>query len=260
MAAIGVFDMTKVMSVRNNISGPIVKPTKRTAFASVRYNTSDSVAADFMPTQRAALASARTKTYGPIVAKEKRTAHVTVCNNTSYPLVGVSVVHKYSNVYKNQHQWGVIHPSETPSDYMEVEYNTGFLTTGLDWWLVSWFSTDMRTLYYSDPTNFRGLLDTMESYAPDAIAAAAGAVVGLSSSLTGPGAVGAAMAAAVAAKATTSALFNDESTAGFKEHLLRDEDANAVTVIVINPDLTITFNSPSGVSNTVSSSKPAPGQ
>lgn len=257
MAAIGVFDMTKVMStVRNNTSGPIVadvKPTKRTAFASVRYNTSGSVAADFMPTQRAALASARTKTYGPIVAVTKCTARVTVSNNTSDSLLGVSVIHKYSSVYRSQHLWHVIPPGETPSDDMEVDYNTGFLTTGLDWWYVSWFSTDMKTIYYSNPKNLSGLLDIVDCSAPYLIAAAAAAVAG--GETDSPAAVAAVAAAALA---TTSVLFNNDKVAGYKEHLLRDEDANALTVIVINPDLTITFKSPSGDSKSDSSSEPYP--
>ena len=187
----------------------------------------------------------------------KRTAFVSVRNNTSGPLVAVSVVHKYSDNYKNQCQWGIIQPNEIPSDNMEVQYNTGAFTTGRDWWVVTWYSTDMKTLYYSNPNNFRDIIDKLEGIAPDAIAAAAGALASLPASLTGPGAVAAAAAAAVAAKVTTSALFNSESTAGFKQHILREEDEGALTEIVINADLTITFKSKSGNSDTVSASKPA---
>lgn len=187
----------------------------------------------------------------------KRTAFASVRNNTSGPLVAVSVVHKYSDNYSNQHQWGIIQPDEIPSDYMEVEYNTGAFTTGRDWWVVTWYSADMNTLYYSNPNNFRDIIDKLESIAPDAIAAAAGALAALPASLTGPGAVAAASAAAVAAKVTTSALFNSEGTAGFKQHILREEDEGALTEIVINADLTITFQSNSGTSDTVSASTQA---
>jgi hypothetical protein len=190
----------------------------------------------------------------------KRTAFASVRNNTSGPLVAVSVLHKYSDNYKDQHQWGIIQPGEIPSDRMQVEYNTGAFTTGRDWWIVTWYSPDMKTLYYSNPNNFRDIIDKLESVAPDAISAAAGAVAGLGTSLTGPGAVAAAAAAAVAAKATTSALFNSEGTAGYKQHILRTEDEGQLTEIVINADRTITFKSRSGNSDTVSASKPAPGQ
>ena len=62
----------------------------------------------------------------------KRTALATVRNNTSEPLVGVSVVHKYSDDYSHQHQWGIIQPGELASETLEVEYNTGAFTTGKD--------------------------------------------------------------------------------------------------------------------------------
>lgn len=189
----------------------------------------------------------------------KRTAYAAVRNNTSEPLVGVSVVHKYSDNFKNQQQWGIIQPGEITADSLTVEYNTGEFTTGRDWWVITWYSKDMKTLYYSNPNNFRNIIDALESVAPDAIAAAAGATAGLSTSLTGPGAVAAATATAVAAKATTAGLFNSEGTAGFKQHILRAEDEWQVTEIVINADRTITFKSKSGNSDTVSASKNAPG-
>ena len=187
----------------------------------------------------------------------KRTALATIRNNTSEPLVGTSVVHKYSDNYKHDHQWGVIQPGELAAETMEVEYNTGAFTTGRDWWVVTFYSPDMSTLYYSDPANFRGIFDSLESVAPDMIAAAAGAIAALPAGLSGPGAVGAAVAAAAAAKATTEGLFNGEGTDGFKQHILREEDEGAVTEIVINGVRSITFKSNSGDSDTVTSSKPA---
>ena len=185
----------------------------------------------------------------------KRTALASVRNNTDAPIVGVSVVHKYSDNYANEQQWGIILPGELGSEQLEVEYNTGAFTTGRDWWVVTWYNPEMTTLYYSDPENFRGIIDSLENIAPDAIAAAAGAIAGLAGSLSGPGAVAAAVGAAAVAKTTTSALFNSESTDGFKQHILREEDEDAFTEIVINGDRTITFKSNSGNSDTVSSEK-----
>lgn len=186
----------------------------------------------------------------------KRSAQVSVRNDTDTPLIGVSVVHKYSDNYKEDYQWGIIPPGEIPGDHLTVEYNTGAFTTGRDWWVITWFSEDLQTLYYSDPNNFRDIIDALENLAPDTIAAVAGAIAGLGGSWTGPGAVAAAAGAAALAKGTTTALFNSESTDGFKQHILREEDEDALTEIVINADRTITFRSNSGNSDTVSSSKP----
>lgn len=185
----------------------------------------------------------------------KRSALVSVRNNTDTPLVGVSVVHKYSDNYKHEHQWGIIPPGELPEDKLTVEYNTGAFTTGRDWWVVTWFSPDMKTLYYSDPNNFRGIIDGLENLGPDVIAAVAGAIAGLAGSLSGPGAVAAAAGAAAAAKVVTTGLFNSEGTDGFKQHILREEDEDSVTEIVVNGDRSITFKSNSGNSDTVTSEK-----
>lgn len=185
----------------------------------------------------------------------KRTARVSVRNNTDTPIVGVSVVHKYSDDYSHEHQWGIIQAGEIPDETLEVEFNTGAFTTGRDWWVVTWFSPDMTTLYYSDPNNFRGIIDGLENIGPDVIAAVAGALAGLSTSLSGPGAVAAAAGAAAAAKTVTTGLFNSEATDGFKQHILRSEDEDELTEIVINGDRSITFKSNSGSSDTVTSEK-----
>jgi len=190
------------------------------------------------------------------LAVTKRTAAVSVRNNSDKPLVGVSVIHKYGNNYKNQQQWGIVQPGKLGSEHLTAEYNTGAFTTGRDWWFVSFYSPDMKMLYYSDPDNVRDIVDKLEGVAPDAMAAAAGAMAALPSSLSGPGSVAAAIAAAVAAKSTTSSLFNSEGTAGFKQHILRSEDEAGLTEIVINSDYTITFKSKSGTSDTVTSHKP----
>ncbi|PKS05649.1 hypothetical protein jhhlp_008168 [Lomentospora prolificans] len=76
----------------------------------------------------------------------KRTAKVVIRNNTSNPIAAVGVAHKYSDDYKNSGSWGIVQPGEVTEETMEVEYNTGFLTTGRDWWLVTWYSMDMKTL------------------------------------------------------------------------------------------------------------------
>ncbi|KAF7557474.1 hypothetical protein G7Z17_g744 [Cylindrodendrum hubeiense] len=185
----------------------------------------------------------------------KRTANVSVRNNTDNAIVAISIVHKYSDDYTNEGQWGIIAPGELAEDTMEVEYNTGAFTTGRDWWVVTWFNPEMTTQYFSDPENFRNIIDALEKVAPSAVGAAAGAIAGLASSWTGPGAIAARQAAKRVAKMATEQLTNDESTDGFKQHILRSEDEDELTEIVINEDLTITFKSNSGDSETVSSSR-----
>lgn len=196
----------------------------------------------------------------PTVSATKRYAYVKVRNNTNKPMLAVGVVHKYSDNYKQHHEWPIIQPGELSSDQMTVTYNTGFLTTGKDWWYISWYSEDMETLYYSDPNNLRSVVDALENIAPDVISKAAEAAAGLvTAPESGPGAVVAAKAASAAAAATTKYMFNSESTAGFKQHILREDDQiKRVTEIIINADHSITFKSHSGTSKTVSSHKPVP--
>ncbi len=67
----------------------------------------------------------------------KRTAYVRIRNETSEPLIAVGVKHKYSDNYKNDGAFAVVRPGELSADRMEVHYNTGFLTTGVDWYVPS---------------------------------------------------------------------------------------------------------------------------
>lgn len=184
-----------------------------------------------------------------------RHAQVQVQNNTPRNVVAVSLVHKYSNNYKNDKQWPIIHPYSNSEDTLTVDYNTGFTTTGRDWWLLTWYSQDLQTQYFTNPSNFREIFDALDKVAPTAIQAAAGSVAALITSETGPGAAVAAAAATALAKETTDRLFNSEGTAGFKQHILRSEDANIVTSITINDNGTVTFRSKSGTSTTVYTSK-----
>lgn len=185
-----------------------------------------------------------------------RTAHASVRNDTSQPIYAVGLAHKYSDNYKNAGQWGIIQPGHL-SGPMTVDYNTGFLTTGHDWWKVIWATVDKsgkKTLHYSDPNNFRNLLDWLENLGPSVISSVAGAVAAIATAETGPGAVVAAAGAAAGAKIFTDAFLNSESTAGFKQHYLEAGDENTLVQIIIHEDTTITIKSQSGTSNTVSSS------
>ena len=192
----------------------------------------------------------------------KRHAFITIQNDTPDVLTSVSVAHKYSNVYKEDDSWDNIKPNSRSVKPMKVEYNTGDLTTGRDWWLVTYHrqradSTrkNQVKLWYSDPVNFRDLIDLLEKVAPSMIKAAINAAKG-----SNPALLPAAKAAQIAAKQLCKVLFNSESTAGYKQHILTDADFKRVTFIVINADDTITFKSVSGTSNTVTSNKWVPAE
>ena len=188
----------------------------------------------------------------------KSQARVVVVNETSTPICSVSVVHKYSDVYKNRHEWPAVLTGTRAESEMTVDYQTGAATTGRDWWIITWYSEDMKTLWYSDPNNFRGLLDKLESLAPDIVKEVAERIDALLAKKDQASEEEAMMVADLArflARATTDHLFNSEATERFKQHILREEDADALTEIVINPDRTITFQSKSGNSNTVASHK-----
>ncbi|KJZ71454.1 hypothetical protein HIM_09178 [Hirsutella minnesotensis 3608] len=185
----------------------------------------------------------------------ERRARVAVVNESATPLIAVSVVHKYSDVYKNRHEWPAILPGKRSESDMIVDYHTGYTTTGRDWWLITWFSDDLKTVWFSSPTNFRASIDKLGSFAPASIEKVEETVA----ALLAEGQVSeeqAKMAADIScslARATTDHLFNSEATEGFKQHILREDDADQLTEIVINSDHTITFKSKSGNSETVSS-------
>ncbi|KAL7931288.1 hypothetical protein V8C35DRAFT_310004 [Trichoderma chlorosporum] len=190
----------------------------------------------------------------------KRTASVSIRNNTSKPIFGVSLLHKYSDVYKHRKAFAAIAAGDVSKETLQVEYNTGFFTTGRDWWLITWYSQDMKTLYYSNPQNYRGTFDAIEQRltpSPEVVFSAA-VVLGPIAFLAGNVlAMPAAAAAIAAAESATDGMFKSEETVGFKQHILREEDEGKVTEIIIN-DESITFKSPSGDSETVYTSKDAP--
>jgi hypothetical protein len=110
-------------------------------------------------------------------------------------------------------------------------------------------------MWYSDPENFRSIIDFLEKAAPGLIKTAINVAKG-----SNPQLLPAAKVAQIASKVMCKLMFNNESTAGFKQHILRSEDEGRVTTIVINADDTITFKSKSGNSDTVTSTKWIPAE
>jgi hypothetical protein len=158
-------------------------------------------------------------------------------------------------VYNESTTWATLAPRRTSTPFT-VHYETGWLELGRDWWSVTWekegdkIGPNSMKLWYSNPTNFRGLIDFLEKSAPTLIAQALKVARVLRPELAP-----AATVAKVVSKALCEAMLNDVETDGFKQHILREEDEDRITVIRINEDGTINFKSRSGQSDTVYDSK-----
>lgn len=190
---------------------------------------------------------------------DHRKAKVQVQNQTGADMFAISVRHKYSDNYKNDKEWDIIKNGESSVEQLEVDYHTGFLTTGTDWWAISWYRVDMSQVYYSNPNNFRGAIDFAESISPEILSKAASVAANYASGGNAGSGTPIGDTVTALARETSCALFNSEKTAGFKMHTLRDEDANKVTTITVRANGTIQLSSPSGDSETVYSQKDAPG-
>jgi hypothetical protein len=181
------------------------------------------------------------------MAQVKRTAVVKVENKTGKELLSVMVAHKYSNVYKNAKAWNNLLPGRTSTDALTVEYETGELTVGRDWWMVVWVYKGDPTLHVTDPQNLRDIVDAVEKFTQRVlpfVSAGVGRVAG--------GDVGSVAGLAVGAT-TAERLLNSEPTMGFKQHILRAEDSrendSGPTLIQIGRN-EVTFRSRSGESVT----------
>jgi len=202
-------------------------------------------------------------------AVEKKQADVVVSNKTGKTILSVTVAHKYSDEYEHQLDWPGVLANGASTSGQPVTYNTGFGTTGRDWWYVSWVYTDSSTVYYSDPNNFRGAIDFMEKASRIAIpvgTSIAATVFGAVCTAGTAGACGPAATAAVVstmaaagatiASAAAGELLANGGTQGFKQHILRDDDAGKTVTIELEKNNQILITSPSGDSRTVYASKP----
>ncbi|MBM5589074.1 hypothetical protein [Burkholderia pseudomallei] len=187
-----------------------------------------------------------------LTAKRKE-AVVRILNNSSKDILAVGVGHKYSSDFKDKHYFsGPIKKGETTRETMDVSYNIGSLTTGKDWWLVTWVTSDGYG-HITTPNNFRDIIDKFEVILDKILNPLAVIVASVvSAATTGGAAEPLAIAAATLVVSTiVEALINNEATAGYKQHILREEDGDNVITITDNG---VTFHSKSGDSNTVFSS------
>lgn len=93
----------------------------------------------------------------------KRTSVVTVKNNSGHDIDFITVIHKYSNNYKNSGTFVNLADRESSHSSFGAEYNTEFGTTGQDWWCVAWKYKGDSGYYITNPNNLRlgPELDTM---------------------------------------------------------------------------------------------------
>ena len=145
-------------------------------------------------------------------------------------------MNKESFVFKN------IPPNCGRSGEFIVEYNTGFLTTGQDWFFLAFQCNGSAggPHFIIKPNGITDALDCLAKLGSQFGSAIAGAIAAI---IAGPEAAGPASAAAATAIAF---LLNNESVAGFRAHILRDCDANGLTVIHIQNDGRVWFESRSG--------------
>lgn len=173
-------------------------------------------------------------------------AQISIVNNTGSKLISVGIAHKYSDVFKNDLQWQNLNNGQS-GNAQWVDYNTGTFTTGRDWWVVVFVDSNGHS-YMTDPANFRALFDAAEKALGPTLNALAPLAAAIATGDPEPTTKAIAIATAATA-AACSLLLNNEGTDGYKQHILRDEDAGAVTRIVLTLS-DVTFNSPSGTSTT----------
>jgi len=210
-------------------------------------------------------------------------ATISLVNKTKKRIVYAEVVHKYSNEYSERYVWtrgegkrfrnglrpnkqrapvfGESGSCKSFEDCETVTYHTGALTTGRDWWFMTWAYEDDDRVYYSDPNNFRGAIDVLERIAFEATPIAVGALTipaaATCTVATGGGCWPSIIASAAAIYASgklAGSVFTSGSTKGFKQHILRGEDAGTKVKLYIYPNGKIKIKSKSGTSETVYSS------
>lgn len=190
---------------------------------------------------------------GVAMAATNRSATVNIMNLTGEPIVA-AYAHKYSNKFKDEGTTSSKQPVGVGliQKAGKARFRTGFGTTGKDWWIVS-FVDDRGCAYVSSPRNARKFVDGLEK---SAIYTGGILVeVGVSTAVAGlldpepVGKIAGGILGGITAGlgATMVGLSNTESTAGFKQHILRGKDTSIL--IMINKKNAI-FQSKSGKSTT----------
>lgn len=99
-------------------------------------------------------------------AKKTNNGHAFFRNKTGSTVVFAAFSHKYSNEFMNFGKITFVQPNNDYSRFRDkdggdnktVTWNTGFGTTGADWWQL-WFVKENGELCVTSPNNFRGIFD-----------------------------------------------------------------------------------------------------
>ncbi|WP_222419565.1 hypothetical protein, partial [Xenorhabdus innexi] len=94
-------------------------------------------------------------------------AKINICNDSDNEILSIDVVHKYSDIKEYKTNYSVEGEYQTGmcTAPMDVKYNTGFGTTGVDWWMVTWVTAD-GTVYITCPNNYRDIIDVLSVNGP----------------------------------------------------------------------------------------------
>lgn len=186
-------------------------------------------------------------------AKTTRTTTVKVENHTGKTVDYVAVVHKYSDNFKENKTWSNIGNGRTTRGTMKIRYNTGFGTSGQDWWHVVYKLKGENFLRYVNPRNGRSVIDSIERFSKRNANWAANEL-GKVPTKTLKSTI-AKKLAQVVIKESAKHLLNNSSTKGFKKHLLRAKDQSAGLTIKLFRNKTVGFYSKTGKSTTGTSVK-----
>merc|ERR1719420_2074103 len=89
-------------------------------------------------------------------------ANVIVSNEMSSPVRDLTVLHKYSNVFRDERTWDNLDSNKATLDPLHARYRTGFGRDGADWWRLTWFSSMDNTAYETAPGNGQAVVNAVE--------------------------------------------------------------------------------------------------
>lgn len=180
----------------------------------------------------------------------QKKSRVYVINKTGKKIYNVTVLHKYSNNYKDRITHKSLDNNKT-SGHFNARYNTGFGTTGKDWWIVSWtepYSNTQIRHRITNPKNGRAFIDGFEkgfktsfNIGSSLLSQYGGDVLGVKGQIAGA-------AGKVINDQLINRTMNNSSTIGFKQHILRSEDTYLNIILYSNG--VVEFKGKSGKSTT----------
>lgn len=176
----------------------------------------------------------------------KRQAKARLINNTGRDIVVASIVHKYSNQYRNQKTFSSIRQGNSTEEHLLAEYNTGAFATGRDWWLIAW-QYDSNALFYTSANTLGDILDFVapEIKSNELVNASRQPLAYQPLSCTLPSLL-------------AKSLLKSNQTPGFKPHSLKAEDHNQFIDIVLDEAGQACIRSVSATSEIKYTSKKAP--